>query len=242
MNIESNRPRHFHAELDRLQARLMTMAGKAEELVGMAVGAVLNKDKSVAKVVRKRDGEIDDLEIGIEEQVTELLALHQPMASDLRQIVSALKMSNDLERVGDHAVNIARAARRMSKAPPLPETREVAEMAVIARGMLSDALAAYVGRDPSLARQVCETDDKVDDLRSSLFRILLTFMLEEPRMISGALELLRISQSLERVADLATNIAEDVVYMVEGQSMKHGRVGSPADYDPDPDPEGAQDD
>ena len=98
-----------------------------------------------------------------------------------------------------------------------------------------------MGRDTRLAREVCLTDDKVDDLRSSLFRILLTFMLEEPRMITGALEMLRISQSLERVADLATNIAEDVVYMVEGQSMKHGRIGSPADHDADPDPEADQD-
>ncbi|MDT8368906.1 MAG: phosphate signaling complex protein PhoU [Longimicrobiales bacterium] len=225
------RMRHFHQELDTLQERLMEMAGMAEELVGVAFQAVVEKDRSVAKYARAKDEEIDDLEVAIEEQVTELLALHQPVATDLRQVISALKMSNDIERVGDHAVNIARAAKRLAKAPPLPETRELGEMAVIARAMLSDALAAYIARDPATARVVCVTDDKVDNLRRSLFRILLTYMLEEPRMISGALELLRISQSLERVADLATNISEDVVYLVEGRSMKHGRLESPADYD-----------
>lgn len=234
MSAETRRQRHFHDELDTLQERLMTMAQKAEDMVELAVGAVAAKDRSVAAVVRERDREVDSLEIAIDEQVTELLALHQPMASDLRQVISALKVSNDLERVGDHAVNVARAARRLTKAPALPEIREVGEMAVIARRMLADALGCYMRRDTELARQVCVTDDKVDALRHSLYRILLTHMLEDPSKISGALELLRISQSIERIADLATNIAEDVVYMVEGQSMKHGRLGTPPDYDKDP--------
>ncbi|HKK93961.1 MAG TPA: phosphate signaling complex protein PhoU [Longimicrobiales bacterium] len=234
MMSDPQRPqRHFHDELDRLQERLMTMAHKAEAMVEMAVTAVENKDRSIARIVRERDEEVDDLEVEIDEQVTGLLALHQPMASDLRQVISALKVANDLERVGDHAVNVARAAKRLSKAPPLPEIVEVGEMAVIARRMLADALNCYVARDPELAVHVCETDDKVDALRHSLYRILLTHMLEDPSKISGALELLRISQSIERIADLATNVAEDVVYMVEGQSMKHGRVGTPPDYDLD---------
>ncbi len=226
-----DRRRHFHQELDLLQERLMTMAGMAEALVGEAFQAVEQKDRKAAKGIREKDRAIDDLEMEIEEQVTELLALHQPVATDLRQVISALKMSNDLERVGDHAVNIARAAKRLSKAPPIPETHELAEMAVIARAMLSDALAAYIARDVGTARVVCLTDDRVDDLRKSLFRIVLTYMLEEPRMISGALEVLRISQSLERVADLATNIAEDVVFLVQGKSGKHGRMESLADHD-----------
>ena len=235
MNGSAQTQRHFHNELDRLQERIMKMAGMAEEAVERAIRAVHDKDRSVAKEIRARDVEIDDIEVEVEELVNELLALHQPMASDLRRIISALKMSNDLERVGDHAVNIARAAKRLSKAPPLPEQREISEMGVIARKMLADSLHAFVNRDPDLARQVCVTDDKVDDLRHSMYRILVTYMIEEPRLISGALEMLRISQSIERVADLATNIAEDVVYMVEGQSMKHGRVGSPADHDVDHD-------
>ncbi len=223
--------RHFHGELDRLQERLMTMAHKAEAMVESAVAAVEGKDRSVAKRMRERDEEVDTLEIEIDEHVTELLALHQPMASDLRQVISALKVANDLERVGDHAVNVARAAKRLAKAPALPDLIEVGEMALIARRMLADSLNSYVSRDTELALHVCETDDKVDALRHSLYRILLTHMLEDPSMISGALELLRISQSIERIADLATNIAEDVVYMVEGQSVKHGRVGTPPDHD-----------
>lgn len=233
INDPSRPKRHFHDELDGLQERLMTMAHKAEAMVEMAVVAVEEKDRAVARVVRERDREVDTLEIQIDEQVTELLALHQPMASDLRQVISALRVANDLERVGDHAVNVARAARRLAKSPALPEILEVTEMAVIARRMLADSLNCYVSRDVALAFQVCETDDKVDALRHSLFRILLTHMLEDPSKITGALELLRISQSIERIADLATNIAEDVVYMVEGQSMKHGRMGTPPDYDLD---------
>lgn len=236
MMSDPTRPqRHFHDELDRLQERLMTMAHTAESMVEAAIAAVENKDRSVAKVMRKRDEDVDTLEIEIDEHVTELLALHQPMASDLRKVISALKVANDLERVGDHAVNMARAAKRLSKAPALPEILEVGEMAVIARRMLHDALNCYVSRDTDLAFHVCETDDKVDALRQSLYRILLTHMFEDASMISGALELLRISQSIERIADLATNIAEDVVFMVEGQSMKHGRVGTPPDYDPEQD-------
>ena len=231
VNEPTPRRRHFHGELDRLQERLMTMAHKAEAMVELAVTAVERKDRSAASGIRKRDEEVDTLEIEIDEHVTELLALHQPMASDLRQVISALKVANDLERVGDHAVNVARAAKRLAKSPALPEILEVGEMGVIARRMLADSLNCYVSRDTELALEVCATDDKVDALRHSLYRILLTYMLEDPSKISGALELLRISQSIERIADLATNIAEDVVYMVEGQSVKHGRMGTPPDHD-----------
>jgi phosphate transport system protein len=158
----------------------------------------------------------------VDERVIELLALQQPMASDLRQIVTTNKISNDLERMGDHAVNISKAARRLTEAPPLPEMRELAEMSEITQGMVADALAAYVSRNPGTARMVCLTDDKVDDLRHSMYRILVTHMLEDPKRISGALELLLISQNFERIADLATNIAEDVVFLVEGRTIKHG--------------------
>lgn len=213
--------RHFHDELDTLQARLLEMAGMVEEIVRVAVEGFLERDGSVAAVVVRDDDRVDELEIEIDERALELLALQQPMARDLRLIMSTLKVSNDLERVGDHGVNIAEAAKRLSRMAPLPEVPEIEEMAGIARGMLADALAAFVSRNSGTARMVCIRDDKVDNLRRSLYRILVTHMLEEPRRISPALELLLVSQNLERIADLSTNVAEDVVFLVEGRTIKH---------------------
>jgi phosphate transport system protein len=182
---------------------------------------LLERDASVAAVVMREDDRVDELEIEIDERALELLALQQPMAKDLRQILSTLKASNDLERVGDHGVNIGKAARRLSKLAAIPEVPEIEEMGDLARGMLADALAAFVSRNPGTARMVCVRDDRVDNLRKSLFRILVTHMLEDPRRISPALELLLVSQNLERIADLSTNIAEDVVFLVEGRTIKH---------------------
>ena len=217
MNMEGNPKRHFHEELDGLQELLLTMAGKVEQAVARALEAVEEADTKVAADLRAADSEIDEMETVVDERVQELLALHQPMASDLRLIITVLKVANDIERVADHAVNIARAVRRMRKASPPPELRELAEMGDVAREMLSDSLAAFVARDPGSAMRVRATDDKVDSLRKSLFRIMVTYMLEDPRNIGGGLEVLLISQNIERIADLATNIAEDVVFLVEGR-------------------------
>ncbi len=213
--------RHFQDEMDRLQDRLLAMAGIVEELVRVAVEALERRDPRPVEWADAEDDRVDQLEIEIDERAMELLALQQPMARDLRQVVATLKAANDLERVGDHAVNIAKAVRRLADAAALPPIPEVPEMAGIARGMLADALAAFVTRNSASARLVCVRDQKVDNLRSSLFRILLTHMLEEPRRITPALELLLISHNLERIADLSTNISEDVVFMVEGRTIKH---------------------
>jgi len=228
MNTDPTKRRHFHEELDALQEKLMEMAGLVEEIVAVASSAVLERDPSVADVVKQSDGRIDDIEVEIDDLVIELLALQQPVASDLRQVVTTSQVANDLERIGDHAVNIAKAARRLADTQPLPEIKELGEMIEITRGMLSDALAAYVSRDAKTARIVCMTDDKVDDLRRSMFRIVITHMLEDPKRISGALELLLVSQNLERIADLATNLAEDVVFLVEGRTIKHGAESASA--------------
>lgn len=222
MNEEHPPRRRFHDELDVLQERLLEMAGTVEGIIRQASDAVLERDPDVADPVRAADVRVDELEIEIDERVVELLALQQPMASDLRRIVITNKISNDLERMGDHAVNIAKAAQRLSKTPPLPEIRELADMADITCEMVSDALAAYLSRNAGAARMVCITDDKVDDLRDSMYRILVTHMLEDPKRLSGALELLLVSQNLERIADLATNVSEDVVFLVEGRTIKHG--------------------
>jgi len=222
--------RRFHDELEVLQERLMEMAGLVEKVIGEASQAVLARDKSAAESVATTDYRVDELEMEIDERVLELLALQQPMATDLRQIITSNKISNDLERMADHAVNISKAARRLADTTPLPEIRELSEMIEIVRAMVADSLAAYVARSAGKARIVCITDDKVDNLRRSMFRILVTHMLEDPKRLSGALELLLVSQNLERIGDLATNIAEDVVFLVEGRTIKHGvEMGGPRD-------------
>lgn len=233
MSVEKASQRHFHDQLDALQDRLMEMAGLVEEVLAAATTAVLERNPATVEFAKRTDDRIDELEIEIDERVLELLALHQPMATDLRRIITANKLSNDLERMGDHALNIAKAAKRLSGTPAVPEVRELAEMIEITREMVSDALAAYVARNTGTARLVCITDDKVDDLRRSMFRILVTHMLEDPKRLSGALELLLISQNLERVADLATNLAEDVVFLVEGRTIKHGADGGHGPPDED---------
>ncbi len=225
MNTPQQARRPFHEELDALQARLLEMAGLVEGLVARATKAVLDRDPSVAAQVSAEDDQVDEFEIEIDELVTELTALHQPMATDLRRLITTLRLSSDLERVGDHAVNIAKAARRLSDTDPMPQLRELSEMMDIAQGMFSDALAAYVSRNAETARRVCLTDDKVDDLRRSLFGILVEHMRGDPRQVGGALELLLVGQNLERIADLSTNISEDVVFLVEGRSIKHGAEG-----------------
>jgi len=225
MSTEQQGRRRFQDELESLQGALLEMAGIVERLVGEATDGVLRRDGTAAKSVKAQDDRVDELEVEIDERVMELLALQQPMASVLRQIITINKVSNDLERVGDHAVNIAKASRRLVDTQPLPEIRELGEMVEITREMLADSLAAYVARNAGTARMVCATDDKVDDLRRSMFRILVTHMLEDPKRIGGALELLLVSQNLERIADLSTNIAEDVVFLVEGRTIKHHAEG-----------------
>jgi phosphate transport system protein len=219
--------RHFRDELDELQGMLLEMGGIVEELVRRTVSAFLERDAAMVDWAKREDDRIDELEVDIDEAGLELLALFQPMASDLRHITSALKVSSDLERVADHGVNIAKAAGRIAGMPGMPAVPELAEMAEIARGMLADCLACYISRDANAARAVLARDVKVDRLRRSLFRILLTHMLEDPRRISPSLEVLLVAQNLERIADLSTNIAEDVVFIVEGRTIKHHHEGRP---------------
>ncbi len=214
--------RHFHDQLATLKQRLLDMSARAEELVDLSVDALLTRDKEKADAVIQGDREIDTLEIEVESLAVELLALQQPMARDLRFIISAIKVSSDLERVGDHAVNIAQSALRLIalRASITPDP-EIEDMARRARRMLSDALDAFIRADGQLGRDVCRADDAVDALHNSLFRILLTHMMADARTINPSLELLLVSRNLERVADLATNIGEDAVFLAEGKQIKH---------------------
>ena len=213
--------RHFHDELGDLKARLLAMSGEAEAALGLAIEALLDRDSAKAERVVAGDRLIDNMEVEIEERCINLLALQQPMARDLRMLTSALKIANDLERVGDHAVNIAESTQRLLETRPITPEPEIIEMARLARRMLSDALEAFIRGDATAGREVCRRDEKVDGLHRSVFRILLTHMMEDPHTIGAGMDLFLVSRNLERVADLATNIGEDVVFLVEGKSIKH---------------------
>jgi phosphate transport system protein len=219
MSLETHR--HFHDELNHVKVRLLAMSGEAEAALGLAVEALLERDAAKARSVIKNDRVIDAMEVELEELCVSLLALQQPMARDLRMLMAALKIANDLERVGDHAVNIAQAAERLTQSRPITPEPEIVEMARLAREMLSDALEAFIRGDAAAGREVCLRDDKVDSLNRSVFRILLTHMMEDPHMIGAGMELFLVSRNLERIADHATNIGEDVVFLVEGKSIKH---------------------
>lgn len=213
--------RHFHEELSQLKQRLLAVSSEAEDAIAHAVAALLDRDPKRAQEVIRGDHAIDVSESSIEEQGFQLIALHQPMAKDLRLIFSAIRIVNVLERVGDHAVNIAQSAERLIEYPHIVPEPEIVEMARLARQMLADALTAFVRGDSPLAREVCRRDDAVDALNDSVYRILLTHMMEDHRLIGAGMELLLVSRNLERVADLATNVAEDVVFLVEGKTIKH---------------------
>jgi len=213
--------RHFHDELADLKAKLLTLSGEAEAALSASVQALLERDAAKAAKVIAGDGTLNDLENEVEDAVVQLLATQQPMARDLRLLMAALKIANDLERVGDHAVNIAQSVERLLAYRPITPEPELLEMARQARTMLADALEAFVRGDAAAGRAICRRDDHVDALHRSMFRILLTHMAEDAHVIGAAIELLLVSRNLERVADLATNIAEDVVFLVEGKNIKH---------------------
>ena len=214
--------RHFHEELARLKTQLLEMSGLAEELVAQAMDALRERDSDKAQAVIRRDNDLDAMELAVDDMCIHLLALQQPLARDLRLITMAMKISNDLERVGDHAVNIAEAVAHLAEQPIYIEFPEIEEMGRLSTEMLSDALDTFVRADAEGAREVCRRDDRVDALHNSLFRILLTHMMEDPRRIGASMSLFLVSRNLERIADLATNVAEDVVFLVEGRNIKHG--------------------
>ncbi len=214
--------RHFHDQLAQLKQRLLDMSDLATSLLDLAVDALLSRDANMAEAVLSGDRELDTMELELEDQAINLLATQQPMARDLRFIISSIKVTNDLERVGDHAVNIAQCAIRIAATSTvITPDPEIGEMARRARQMLRDSLTAFVRADGVLGREVCRADDEVDAMHNSVFRILVTHMMEDARTITPSLELLLVSRNLERVADLATNIGEDAVFLAEGKQIKH---------------------
>ena len=212
---------HFQGELNRLKMQLLTMAGLVEKAISNAVKALVTRDTNLAEKTIADDDKVNQLELQIDEECLRLLALHQPMAADLRFITSAMRINVELERIGDLAVNIAERAVSLNQEPQLKPYLDIPEMAELTQKMLKDVLDAFVNRNPDLARSVCERDQRVDALNNQIFRELLTYMMAEPSSIARAVHLLIVSRYLERIADHTTNIAEGVIFMVNALVIKH---------------------
>jgi phosphate transport system protein len=227
MTDQAATTRHFAEELETLKHRLLAMGGLAEDRVRTAVRALTERDSASMADVIARDGDINRLHVEIDDRCFKLLALHQPMAGDLRTIVAAAKINSDLERVGDLAVNIAEAALRYVTHLPVKPLVDIPRMASMAQGMLHDALDSFVALDLRRAQAVLDRDDALVELKSQIFRELLTYMLGDPRTIEPGIDLILISRHLERVGDHATNIAEDVIFMVAARDVRHAAPVEP---------------
>jgi len=213
--------RPFDEELKLLKEKLLDMASRAEEQIGLAVRGLKDRKQEMACEVLEKEEAINRLDIEIDDMAMRLLALRQPMATDLRFITSAMKIGSDLERIGDLAVNIAERTLELLKFPQLKPLIDIPRMAEMAQEMVRDTLNAFINGDAVLAKQVCERDDQVDKLNIQIFRDLLTFMMADAATIPRAVDLILVGRHLERIADHATNIGEDVIYMVQGKTIKH---------------------
>jgi phosphate transport system protein len=213
--------RHYDEELQELRHLVLEMGGFVEKQIADAMRALVERDDDAARLVIDRDKAVNRMDVQIDDICLRLLALHQPAARDLRLITTALKITTDLERAGDMAENISERAIELGREPQLKPFIDLPRMANIAQGMLRQALDAFVREDAELALQVCHQDDAVDALTDQVLRELLTFMMEDPHTISRALRLIFVSKYLERLADHATNIAEMVIFMVKGKSIRH---------------------
>jgi phosphate transport system protein len=220
-NEEVRMERQFDEELNTLKEKLLQMATLAEESIALAVRSLKDRKKELAQQVFKGEEAINLLDIEIDNLGMKLLALRQPMATDLRFITSAMRIAVELERIGDLSVNIAERALDLLKHPLLKPLIDIPRMAEMAQKMVKDSLDAFINKDDELAKNVCKRDDKVDDLNDQIFRELLTYMMQEPSTIKRAVDLILVGRHLERIADHSTNISEDVIYFVKGKTIKH---------------------
>ena len=213
--------RRLDQDLDRLRHGLLRMAGLVEHMVAKATTALLERDAALCAEVIASDRTVDQLEMEIDDSCHSILGRRQPTAVDLRFLVAVMKINSDLERIGDSAVNIAQSVEQLVDLPPLKPYIDLPHLSELVQTMVRQSLDAFVNRDTALATAVLASDDGVDGLYKQLFRELLTYMIEDPRTVTRALHLLLISRNLERIADHATNIAEDVIYYVEGRDVRH---------------------
>ena len=216
--------RHFEKDLNELKERLLWMGSLAERAVHQAVHAVLDAEEHLAEVVLSEEDAINEMQIEIDERVQRLLATQQPMAADLRFLLAVSRINGDLERIGDQAVNIAQSATRILRHPRVKPYVDLPRMSELAEEMVRNALNAVVRRDVELAQKVLATDDQVDHYRDQIFRELLTYMMGDSSVVFPAFELILVAKNLERIGDHATNIAEDVIYIVQGQDVRHPSV------------------
>jgi phosphate transport system protein len=212
---------HFQKELETLKEHLLKMAAIVEEAIRQSVQSLVERDSDLAQKTFDLEDRINKMEITIDEMCLKLLALRQPMAADLRFITSAMRIITDLERMGDEAVNISERALSLNEEPLIKPYIDIPRMAEIAQSMVKDVLDAFVSRDPKLARSVCARDDVVDGLNDQVVRELLTYMVSDPKTITRSVHLMIVARCLERIADHATNIAEDVIFMVDALVIKH---------------------
>lgn len=209
------------SELDKLNNMLLRMAALVEASIGASIRSLVERDTELARKIAGSDDEVNDLDVAIEEECIRLLARFQPMASDLRFITTALKITADLERIGDNSVNIAERAIELNTEPILKPYVDIPHMGRIARGMVKDAIDAFVRHDKRLAMEVIMRDDEVDDLNDAIFEELTSIMIRDPKTVSRAMKITNISKYLERTADHATNIAEMVIFLIEGRIIRH---------------------
>ncbi|HJU28177.1 MAG TPA: phosphate signaling complex protein PhoU [Candidatus Binataceae bacterium] len=223
--MDSSQPQHtnrqYEEELRGLRAGLLKMGGLVERQIAEAVESLVDRDTAQARQTIARDAEVNRMDVESDERCIRLLALHQPAASDLRFITTGLKITTDLERIGDNAVNICERAIELNEEPQIKPYIDIPRMASIAQSMVKDSLDAFMRDDTGLAEEVIARDDEVDALNYQIYRELLSYMAEDPATITRATRILFISKYLERIADHATNIAEMVVYMVKGRTIRH---------------------
>ncbi len=212
---------HLQRELDKLKRDLLLICSIVEEQVQKATRALLDRDAELAREVQEMDAEVDRREINLEEECLKTLALYQPVAINLRQLIAALKINNDLERIGDMAVNIARKATALAQETAVAIPADFAEMGEQTQSMLRRSLDSLVQMDVALARDVCACDDEVDQLKKKLRNQIEQQIRRDPERVDSMLRLLSVSRNLERIADYAANIAEDVIYMVDGRIVRH---------------------
>jgi phosphate transport system protein len=213
--------RQFETELERLKQGVLSMAGLVERSLEDVGRALVEQDTDLAEEIVRGDDEIDRWEVEIDRLATEFIARHQPTATDLRFVIVAIKLGPELERIADNAVNIAFRILHLAKYPLLKPLVDLPRMLAVAHAMVADAITAYINRDPAAAREIIRRDDEVDALYWQVFRELLTLMMEDPSRISRAIDLILVARFIERIADQATNMAEEVVYLVEAVPIRH---------------------
>jgi phosphate transport system protein len=213
--------RHFDEELKGLKEKILKMGAMVEEQIAHSIKCLVDRDSDLARRVIESDHRVNAMDVEIDEDCLRLIALHQPMARDLRFLTTAMKISTELERMSDLAENISERAIELNEEPQLKPYIDIPRMAEHAQRMVKEALDAFVNQDSALARKVCGDDDFMDDLNHQIFRELLAFMIEDPRTTTRAIRISFISKYLERMADHATNVAELVVYLVEGKIIRH---------------------